>query len=107
VLTVAGSLRLAGVLPPLPAAAFLAGSGLLLIVRRVWPVATLAGVVIGLPLAYLAARALRTLMFGITESDPLTYAATALFFVALALAAAVIPARRAARVDPVIALRAE
>jgi putative ABC transport system permease protein len=68
---------------------------------------TLAGVVIGLPLAYLAARGLRTLMFGITESDPLTYAAAALFFVVLGLVAAVAPARRAARVDPMIALRSE
>ena len=68
---------------------------------------TLAGVAIGLPLAYLAARALRTMMFGITESDPVTYAATALFFIALGLAAAVVPARRAAQVDPMTALRAE
>lgn len=68
---------------------------------------TLTGVTIGLPLAYLAARGLRTLMFGITESDPLTYAGAAMFFVVLGLAAAVVPARRAAQVDPMVALRAE
>jgi predicted permease len=68
---------------------------------------TLAGVAVGLPLAYAGARTLRTLIFGITESDPFTFVATALFFLAIGVAAGVIPARRAAAVDPMIALRAE
>jgi ABC-type antimicrobial peptide transport system permease subunit len=46
-------------------------------------------------------------MFGITAFDPLTYAIRILCFVALGLAASIVPARRAARIDPVIALRAE
>ena len=65
------------------------------------------GVVIGLPLAAIAARSLRSLMFGISENDPATFAAAAAVFLVLGLAAGVAPARRAARVDPVIALRAE
>ena len=70
-------------------------------------IVTLAGVAIGLPLAVFAGRGLRSLMFGISEADPLTFAATAAFFLAMGLAAGIIPAWRAARVDPMRALRAE
>ncbi|MFN2447153.1 MAG: ABC transporter permease [Vicinamibacterales bacterium] len=70
-------------------------------------VLTLAGVAIGLPAALVATRALRTLMFGVSESDPLTFAATTVFFLVLSLVAGIYPARRAAAVDPAIALRAE
>ena len=59
------------------------------------------------PLAALAARSLRSLMFGISEHDPATFAAAAAIFLVLGGAAGIAPARRAARVDPVIALRAE
>jgi ABC-type antimicrobial peptide transport system permease subunit len=65
------------------------------------------GVSIGLPIAALSARPLRTLMFGVSETDPQTFVAVALAFVAVGLIAGIGPARRAARVDPVIALRAE
>jgi ABC-type antimicrobial peptide transport system permease subunit len=68
---------------------------------------TLAGVAIGLPLALVGSRALRALLFGTSESDPITFAATAAFFLMMGLAAGVVPARRAARVDPIVALRAE
>jgi predicted permease len=68
---------------------------------------TLTGVAIGLPVAFLAARALRTLMFGVSESDPLTFAVAAGFFLALGLVAGIVPARRAVAVDPIVALRAE
>lgn len=65
------------------------------------------GVTIGLPLAALTARSLRSLMFGISESDPVTFVAAAGAFMTLGLLAGMMPARRAARVDPVTALRAE
>ena len=65
------------------------------------------GVAIGLPLAALSARSLRTLMFGISESNPLTFAASAVAFLLLGFAAGIVPARRAASVDPVIALQTE
>ena len=68
---------------------------------------TTVGVIAGLPAAYFGARLLGTLMFGVTPADPLTFAAAGVFFVALGMAAGVVPARRAARVDPVVALRAE
>lgn len=65
------------------------------------------GVAIGLPLAAVSARSLRTLLFGISESDPITFGGAALAFLLLGLAAGIGPARRAASVDPVIALRAD
>jgi ABC-type antimicrobial peptide transport system permease subunit len=65
------------------------------------------GVAIGLPLAALAARSLRSLMFGISENDPATFAAAAAGFLLLGLVSGLAPARRAAAVDPVTALRAE
>jgi ABC-type antimicrobial peptide transport system permease subunit len=66
-----------------------------------------AGVALGLPLAFVAARSLKTLMYGISEVDVVTFAAVTIFFLVLGAAAGVIPASRAARVDPVTALRAE
>ena len=66
-----------------------------------------AGVAIGIPLAAVSARALRSLMFGISETDAVTFAAAAAGFVAIGVCAALIPAARAARVDPALALRAE
>jgi predicted permease len=70
-------------------------------------VLTLAGIVIGLPLAFAAGRALRSLMFGITASDAFTFVSVSAFFIVLAFAAGFFPARRATKVDPMIALRAE
>jgi putative ABC transport system permease protein len=65
------------------------------------------GVLLGLPLAAVAAGSLRSLMFGISENDPATFAAAAAIFLALGVVAGAMPARRAALVDPVIALRSE
>lgn len=76
-------------------------------VMREGVVMTGVGVLIGLPAAYFAGRLLGSLTFGTTPADPLTFGFAALFFVLLGLAAGMTPARRAARVDPVIALRAE
>lgn len=67
----------------------------------------LAGIGIGLAGAFLAARALSAFLFGIGAADPLTFGGVALLLLAVAAAASYIPSRRALRVDPVVALRAE
>ncbi len=66
-----------------------------------------AGAIIGLGAALWAARFLRTILFGITARDPLTYTAVLVAVFGVALLANLAPARRAATVDPVQALRAE
>jgi predicted permease len=67
----------------------------------------LFGVAVGLPLAMVAARLLRTLLFGIAPVDLVTLAAAFLALVAVALVAVYLPARRASRIDPLVALRCE
>jgi len=66
-----------------------------------------AGLVIGTVVSIGIARALTGLLFGVRPVDPLTYAAIALLLGASALVACYLPARRAARVDPMVALRYE
>jgi putative ABC transport system permease protein len=66
-----------------------------------------AGLALGLGGAVLLTRLMATLLFGITARDPLTYGAGAAVLLAVAAAASYIPARRATRVEPVSALRAE
>jgi predicted permease len=80
------------------------------VVRRMvrdagWPV--LIGVASGLAAAFYASQVLQSFLFETTPHDPGTFIATGLFSVAVALAAAWLPARRAARIDPVTVLRAE
>jgi putative ABC transport system permease protein len=67
----------------------------------------LIGTVIGFAGSLAITRALRSLLFGVTETDPLTFAAVILLLVTTALLACYIPARRAAKVDPLVALRYE
>jgi ABC-type antimicrobial peptide transport system permease subunit len=57
--------------------------------------------------AWASSRVLASLLFGIGTSDPVTFALATLFLGAVALLAAYLPARRATRVDPLAALRAE
>jgi putative ABC transport system permease protein len=66
-----------------------------------------AGVAAGLIASLYLTRLLRTLLFGVPSTDPLTFAIVALLLLTVAALAALIPARRAASVNPVIAMRAE
>jgi putative ABC transport system permease protein len=67
----------------------------------------LVGIVMGAVAAMAATRALKSLLFGVSASDPLTFGAVSVALVLVALLASYLPARRATRVDPMIALRCE
>jgi len=68
---------------------------------------TLIGVVIGAGLSLVLARLISTFLFGVKPTDPVTYVAVALGLAAIALLACYIPARRATKVNPMMALRYE
>jgi ABC-type antimicrobial peptide transport system permease subunit len=66
-----------------------------------------AGVAIGLVGALAVTRVMRTLLFGVTTTDPTTFIALSVFLIAVAALASWLPARQAARTDPVVALRVD
>jgi predicted permease len=65
------------------------------------------GLIIGLAAAFILTRVMATLLFGISATDPLTFISISLILLAVAILASYIPALRATRVDPMIALRAQ
>ncbi|MGH9569763.1 MAG: FtsX-like permease family protein, partial [Candidatus Angelobacter sp.] len=64
-----------------------------------------AGIITGIIASFLLTRTMQSLLFQVSSTDPLTFIAVALLLLAVAALAAYIPARRATRVDPIIALR--
>jgi putative ABC transport system permease protein len=70
-------------------------------------ITTAIGVVVGLAAAMAATRYLQSLLFGVTPLDPVTFLSAPAMLATIALLACYLPARRAARIDPMIALRAE
>jgi predicted permease len=77
-----------------------------MIIRQGMAVATV-GAAIGVAGALTLSRVMRSMLFGVQGSDPLTFAAVSLMLAAIALVATYLPARRAARIDPMVSLRTE
>ena len=77
------------------------------LVVRHGSILTLAGLAIGITVSLFATRLLASMLFEVSAQDPQTFLVVAFVFIAAALAACYVPARRAAGVDPVVALRYE
>ena len=82
-------------------------SAILRIISRETLVMLLAGLAVGIPIALASSRLLGHLLFGVSFSDPITLVSVTLALLAVAALASWIPARRATRVDPLVALRHE
>jgi ABC-type antimicrobial peptide transport system permease subunit len=68
---------------------------------------TAAGIALGIGTAVVLTRVMSAFLFGVGPLDPVTYAAVSGTLAAVALVATYLPARRASRVDPIVALRAD
>ncbi len=82
-------------------------ANVLRLVLRQAMLTTITGIVLGTLAAFALTGLMQSMVFGISTADPLTYAGVAVLLLTVALAAASIPARRATKVDPMIALRHE
>ena len=65
------------------------------------------GIALGLVASYALARSISSLLFGVAASDPMTFVVTTSILLAVATLASIVPAHRATRVDPIVALRSE
>jgi putative ABC transport system permease protein len=83
------------------------GSDVLRLVLRQGAGILAGGLALGLGGALAVTRTISTLLFGVQPTDPITFAAVAALLTLVALAAVIAPARRASRVDPLVALRYE
>ena len=77
------------------------------LVVRQGMILALIGVVVGLAGALALTRVMSSLLFGVTERDPITFGVVAALLIVVAFIACFVPARRATKVDPLVALRYE
>jgi len=83
------------------------GIDVIILVARQGILLTLIGVALGLLGSFALTRTIQSLLFGVSVTEPLVFIAVPLLLMGVALAACLVPARRATRVDPMVALRYE